>query len=209
MTRQDPTAIALVPVKERSVRYPGKNFAKFMDTTLLSHAVKKLNIIPHITQIIISTDAGKKVANTLQDDRTDVEKVTILERPPHLCDDITTTDAVVHHVISRQITMDPDEIMVVTQVTSPLWYPSDLINALVDFVNEKRQTTVTVNPEYQPTGCFYIFRKQAFMMYHRIYAGKVFLWTLPYERSLDIDYPFQLPVAEAVERRDYSDAHGP
>lgn len=181
------------------MRFPGKNFARFKDTTLLTHAVTKLRELPHTKHILISTDAPNKVAQCLEAGKVDMEDLTILERPPHLCDDIATTDAVVQHVLTRQGKLDADEIVVVTQVNAPLWESGDLAFALEDFVNERRQTTVTASPIYQPNGCFYIFRVGTFMTFRRIYAGNLFLWILPFERSIDIDYPWQLPVAEAVD----------
>jgi len=190
------TTYAIIPVKERSTRFPGKNFASLAGKPLITHAVEKLLKSGTVDEVLISTDTGEKVGEIIAS--MPEERVHILPRSPWLAEDTTSTDSVVGDVIERQVKPDPDDIVVLTQVTSPLWEIEDLFHAVTWLIRRPETHVVSVNPAYQPNGNFYIFKVGVFRKTKSVFGRKPQLYVLPFERSIDIDYPYQLAIAEAL-----------
>jgi CMP-N-acetylneuraminic acid synthetase len=55
-------------------------------------------------------------------------------------------------------------------------------------------------PEYQETGAFYVFRASGFRTHCHRFFGKIMLYEMPPERSMDIDEPWEVPIAELLMR---------
>jgi len=188
---------AFIPAKSRSRRFPGKNTARFLSSTLLGHAVFKLRNMPQIDRVVISSDLIAATTYAEGD-----PKIWDLNRPKELLQDDTPTEDVVMHLINRL--QEPDDYTIVlSQVTSPLWSAESLGLALTIFNRHDYDSLIAVDPWFRPCGAFYIFRKERFLNDPRIFTQNINLYLLPEDECIDIDYEWQLHIATAIARNRY------
>lgn len=196
----------LIPIRQGSKRFINKNFSNFKDTNLLMNCISKL-IKANIYNIFISTDIPEPVLNYINNskpcDYFNKANINIINRPPELALDNSTTEEVIlnsivyinKYNISRSI--DTDYTIILCQVTSPCWSYHRLIYGYEVYKSEKIPV-VSVKPDYSLNGCFYIFSKDMFIKNSGIYSDKMKLVILPWEESIDIDYKYQLNIAESI-----------
>ena len=60
---------------------------------------------------------------------------------------------------------------------------------------------VSVTEAYQPSGGFYIEDKDSFLENHSLYQEDGFIYVLPPDESIDIDYKYQMEIAKCVYKR--------
>lgn len=186
--------IGLIPIRTGSKRFPEKNFSYFLDTTLIKNTVDKM-IKAGIEKIYISTDDFEFVKNFAVINKFK-DKVLIFQRPSELASDEATTDSVVKDFI-YQIGINYDDTIIMCQVTSPNWSAHRLIYAL-HRLEEKNKVVISVSPDFQPNGCFYVFTRYQFDKTQSILNNDLYLVVLNWSESADIDYKHQLKIAEAV-----------
>lgn len=58
----------------------------------------------------------------------------------------------------------------------------------------------SVAPSYHPNGAIYLAPVPLFLIHRAFYAAPLLGYLMPPERSLDLDYPHQFPLAEALLR---------
>jgi len=186
--------IGIIPVRSRSRRFPGKNFSSFNGTTLIENTIAKLRKA-RIDDIIISTDAIQKVIGL---------PVMVMERPKELAQDDSKVEDVILDVIKKiQAPPDEDYIIVLAQVTSPNWSPHSLLYAINKLEDKKVDSVISVSPDYKPNGCFYIIKKSTFLSSKKIYSPNMYLVMLDWNEATDIDYEYQLYIAETIARGNY------
>lgn len=201
----------IIPVKSESIRFPDKNFSDFNGKPLIVNTLEKM--IEYIDSIFISTDNPSRVKEILDIHNIRVNKpildskiengVYIILRSKDLCKPETPTDDVIYDLIKR-IDLKEDYIIVLCQVTSPNLKPYTLKHALEECSSFPDETIISVSPDYKPNGCFYIFTKYKFLRYQHIYAPNLYLVVLDWEQSADIDYAYQLFIAEAIKEGNYN-----
>jgi CMP-N-acetylneuraminic acid synthetase len=115
--------VALVPMRHRSERVPGKNYRSLGGRPLYQHIIRTLVECPKITEIVIDTDSP-----TIEQDVTEhAWPVRIIQRPEHLRDgDIPMNEVLLHDV--RQVAAD---FYLQTHSTNPL-LRAETINAAID-----------------------------------------------------------------------------
>ncbi len=184
--------IAIIPVRSGSRRFPGKNFTKFCDTTLIENTINKLRKA-EIDEIIISTDVIQKVITL---------PVMVMERPEELAQDDSKTEDVILDVIEK-IQSEEDYIIILAQVTTPNWNPHHLVYAIHKLVEKKVDSVISVSPDLKPNGAFYVFKKSTFLASKKIYSPNMYLVMLDWDEATDIDYEYQLHIAETIARGNY------
>lgn len=202
--------VAMIPLKSDSVRFPDKNFKSINGKPLIINTIDKLNEA-NIDTIIISTDSAQRTNSILETKNIDYHTSNVIymhDRLHNLMGD-TKTELVVHD-ITKEIDADKgihlnnkDYIIVLTQVTSPLWNPSKLKLALYKLDTTDADSVISVSPDYMPNGCFYVFRKSTFLQSNKIFTDKSFLITMPWEESVDIDFEHELSISNALTRGNY------
>ncbi len=70
--------LAYIPVKEKSVRLPGKNILPFGESNLLTHKVRQLKRVGSLSEIVVSTDSKRMLKIAKE------EGVIAMERPKKL-----------------------------------------------------------------------------------------------------------------------------
>jgi len=199
--------IAIIPIRKDSKRFIDKNFSNFKSTNLIMNTISKL-IEAKIYLIYISTDVPETVLEHINHSQPckDFNKaiIFIINRPSDLALDDTKTEEVITHAISCLYKIpkfeDKDNInytIILCQVTSPLWSAHRLIHGIEEHLSYKFPV-ISINPNYEPNGCFYIFTKEQFIENKGIYSSKMRFIEIPWNESIDIDHEYQLKIAESI-----------
>ncbi len=188
--------IAIIPIRSGSKRFPGKNFSSFNGTTLIENTIAKLQKAK-VDDIIISTDVIQKVISL---------PVMVMERPESLAQDDSKAENVILDIIEKlQYPPEEDYIIVLAQVTSPNWSSHSLIYAINRLEDKKVDSVVSVSPDFKPNGCFYVIKKSTFLIHKKLYLPNMYLVDLTWKESADIDFEYQLYIAEAIARGNYDE----
>lgn len=213
--------IGLIPLKCYSRRFQCKNFSTFDGKYLLENTLEKMLKADCLDEIYISTDCPEKVAKHMLsfDEKIKNANVFIVDRSERLHEitDVPTENIVWDFISNERYELDGEEddrLIVLCQVTSPTWSPRKLSYAIHRH-EMTGKTVVSVNPAYQPNGAFYIFKKSVFEAAMcstessaSIYdINGVYAVILDWEESIDIDYRYQLSIAEAIARGDHDGMH--
>lgn len=201
--------VAIIPLKSDSVRFKEKNFKYINNIPLIANTVNKL-YESGVDTVIVTTDKTLYAFNLIYDNLTHLRCQTtfLFERSNKLMGD-TKTELVVHDIIKeidarKSIGLsDKDYIIVLTQVTSPLWNPERLELAFYKLNDGNADSVISVSPDYMPNGCFYVFKKSTFLQSNKIFTDKSFLITMPWEESVDIDFEHELSISNALIRGNY------
>lgn len=204
----------LIPLKSESKRFPGKNFSVLNGKSLIVNTLKKM--LGSIDTVFILTDDPERISFILKMHeykpkeyseiytKENIESgIYIVPRSKESCNSFAQTENVVDEFINYIRFFDEDYTIVICQVTSPNWESHVLKYALHKHDYYKyEKTIISVSPDYKPNGCFYIFTKNKFLKYRKIYSPDLYLVLLDWKQCTDIDYEYQLRIAEALDKGD-------
>ena len=124
---------ALIPARGGSKGIPRKNLAPLAGKPLLRWAIDTARAADPVTRIVVSTDDDEIAAAA-----GDVE---VLRRPPELAADETPMLDVVRHALDH---VDPCDVLVLLQPTSPLRRPEHVDEAVRLLLETGADTVVSV-----------------------------------------------------------------
>ncbi|HVL53746.1 MAG TPA: N-acetylneuraminate synthase family protein [Vitreimonas sp.] len=213
----------VIPARGGSRRIPGKNLRTVAGIPLVGWAVRTARLAarslggPEHVVVCSTDDAGiSAVARAWGAD--------IVDRPPALAsDEAPSVDVALHALDALEGGRGPFRAVVLVQPTSPLSDPSDVRSAVERFDRGPAESVVSVAPSHPAafhvvrdpgagirpveaaaaghllTGAFYVVspaalrRERAFVIPDRTLG-----FAVPPERSVDVDEPADLAVAEAL-----------
>lgn len=207
----------LIPLKSESTRFQGKNFSDLNGKPLIVNTLEK--ILTCLDTVFISTDDPERMSFILKTynykpkeyseiyAKDNIESgIYIILRSSESCRPDSPTEVVVNELIDYLRFFVEDYSIVLCQVTSPNWESHVIKYALHKHEYYKyEKTIISVSPDYKPNGCFYIFNKSKFLKYHKIYSPDLYLVLLDWRQCTDIDYEYQLRIAEALDKGDYDE----
>ena len=214
--------VALVPMKARSERVPGKNLRLFAGRPLFHHILRTLEDTYAVDEVIVDTDSEQIAAEAAEL----FAKVRVVERPEELRGDLMSMNRIIAHDLS----LSDGDICLQTHATNPLLRERTITRALRTFTrSEEHDSLFTVNriqsrlyfadgrcvnhdpkqlirtqdldPVYEENSCLYAFTKESFDS-----AGgkRIGLRPLMFEtdrvESIDIDDEFTFGLAELLAR---------
>jgi len=127
--------LAIIPARKGSKRIKDKNLQTVGGYTLIEHAVLSTACILKIERVVISTDYDNLELCPDWPVSPTNAFVDVLNRPPELADDNTTTEAVMEHILGMDQYHGYDYV-VLLQPTSPLRTRRDVYSAIKQIVNE-------------------------------------------------------------------------
>jgi CMP-N,N'-diacetyllegionaminic acid synthase len=208
--------LAIVPARMGSKRIKKKNFVEvFEGLTLLDFTYRSIIGSKYIDNAILSSDSkkildlGKKIGFN-----------HVALRPKNLSKDLTPSELVVNHVLTN--TKKKFDIIILLQPTSPLRNSKDIDNALKKFIKKKYLALISVskskkknkfnvylnksnlikknfkfkkkNNFYFLNGAIYIADCKYFKKNKSFYSPLTGSYSMPYNRSLDIDTYYDLEI---------------
>lgn len=219
------SVLALIPARGGSRRAPGKNLAPVAGRPLIAWTIEAALQAACIDHVIVDTDDA-----AIADAARQWGARTPYARPPELARDDTPSMAVVLHALRRldeQERYRPHWLCLL-QPTSPLRTAAD-IDAAMQLALDRRADSVvsvtasdhdarwfkhldddgrlrdaTIPPGLRPArlnGAIYLARRDLLLQQQTWYGERAFGYAMPEARSLDIDEPWQLRVAEAMLSR--------
>jgi len=208
------SALAVIPARGGSKGILGKNIRIVDDISLIERAVN-ICIDSEVEVVVVSTDCPDIK------DAVSGYDVIVIDRPDELSTDTASSESAVVHAI-EELGYGYDHTLMV-QCTSPLLLPED-INGVIEqlesgcdcaFTASKfhgfvwdgkkpinhslgfRPMRQTMN-QFIETGAVYGFDTEQFLQFQFRFFGEIGMHVIPEERSLEIDDPWQLEVAEAM-----------
>ena len=204
--------VALLPMKVNSVRVPQKNFRSFNGKPLFRWILDTLLSLEEIDQIVINTDARKKLASH---GLRDSERIIIRDRHNSICGD----DISMNLILSDDIQNINADIFLMTHTTNPLLSADTIRKALKTFIDsyprQKVDSLFSVNcfqtrfyskdglainhnpslliktqdlePWYEENSNLYLFTPASFMSTQSRIGKHPMLFVTPKSESFDID----------------------
>ena len=211
--------VALVPIKMNNERTPGKNTKRFYNGKCILEIIQEtLMKVKGLDEVYVfcSNDAIKEYI---------IDGVKFLKRPEFL----DTKTATPNDIINEFMKLVDADIYMVSHATSPfvsVEHFEECINAVVSgeydssFTAEKIQKllwtknntpfnfdpenvprTQDLEPIFDEVSAAYVFAKETFLKYNRRIGVNPHLTIVSGVECVDIDYPEDLQIAEAVYRQ--------
>jgi CMP-N-acetylneuraminic acid synthetase len=208
--------IALVPMKGHSERIPGKNLKVLCGKPLFAWIIDTLKECSFVKEIVVNTDS-KEISKLIQKRYSDV---IIHERPQELCGDFVSMNKIIEYDLSKI----SGNLFLQTHSTNPLLTKNTLEKAAEIFKKYQSVFSVTRyqsrfydsefkpinhNPEelirtqdlppiYEENSNFYFFTREVFNKNKMRVGSKPFLFEMDALEAVDLDYPVQWALAEAL-----------
>lgn len=212
---QSPKLVALIPLRGGSKSIPLKNIKPLGGQPLCYWVVTAALQCPEISEVWVSTDHPEIKSYCLS------LGAKVLDRPDELATDEASTESAMIHFMS-QVAFDA---LVTLQATSPLTRPQHLSEAIRLFRNNNYDSLLTcvewkrffwshegraVN--YDPTnrprrqefsgylmenGAFYITKRRILEKHHNRLGGKIALYQMPADTSIELDEPLDWEILNA------------
>jgi len=182
--------IAIIPARAGSKRLEHKNRLMFNHKPLYAHTVEQAMQCDFIDEIIVSTDDVEIIDDCECEYMIKDPRITLLDRPAHLCGDDTLMWAVVEHACWEYT---DDTMIILLQPTSPLRTVYDIKSAYRLFqLHQERIGVVSVYWEYPQhemviNGAIYIHKLGFIRNCKSFIANGMVIYIMPKERSVDID----------------------
>lgn len=110
--------VGLIPARGGSKGIPRKNLQRLGSDTLLGHKISQARIAG-IQEIFVSTEDSEIKNSAIS------SGANVIDRPMVFATDTSSTDEVVNHA-QEQLSLNPQDILVLLQVTSPLLLASSI-----------------------------------------------------------------------------------
>ena len=206
----------LIPARAESKRIPNKNIVDLAGRPLIQYSIEES--LKVTGNVFVSTDC-----NQVKEICRNYENVTIIDRPPELCQDNSTTNSVIKHFLENYNI----EIFALVQATSPLikhlylkkgfekftrHQEIDTIISTyktVDFYWSSKREPLNFDPAtkkrtqeieewYVENGAFYITDRNTFLKNNTLVGESVDFIVMPKIDSVDIDDYEDLQAAEST-----------
>ncbi len=201
--------IALIPLRGGSKGIPKKNIKLIAGKPLCAWVLESAVACDLIDDVYVSTDS-EEISQVVDDLNIGVK---LIVRPPELATDSASTESVMLH-FAENVDFD---VLTTIQATSPLLNTLHLENAIKQFTNKQfdsmlsavrtkrffwndNGTPINYEPEKRPrrqdfngtlmeNGAFYLTKRNILEKYNCRLGGKVGVFEMPEETTLEIDEP--------------------
>jgi CMP-N-acetylneuraminic acid synthetase len=213
-----PRIVALVPMRDRSERVPGKNYRPLAGQPLFHHILRALAACSQLAEIAVDTDSPAIKAGLAQHFPT----VRVIDRPEHLrAGEIPMNEILLHD--TAQI---PADYYLQTHSTNPLLKAETIDKAIAAFFEAKPQPdslfgvtelhtrlydaagkainhnprellrTQDLPPVYEENSCLYVFSQRSLEENgHRIGEAPL-MFPIPRAEAFDIDEELDFQIAD-------------
>ncbi len=222
--------LAIIPARGGSKGIPRKNLTKVYGVPLVARAVRSALAADSITRTVVSTDdeeiahvareAGAEVImrpDSLSGDEAPTEPALLHVLETLAADEGRQPDLICFIQCTSPLTM-PDDLdqgiealqaqkadclITVAPTCDFLWRRKGdgSAQAIAHDSSAIRKGRQVLEPQYRETGAFYVLRTEGFIVARNRFFGRMALFEMPPERSVDIDEPLDLDLAEFLIAR--------
>lgn len=214
---------ALLPIKSESQRVPNKNFKNLNKKALFKWILEKLISINEIDQIIINTDAVRKVRNKLG---VKINKKIIIKQR---IDALKGNETSMNEIIKDDLNDCNNNDIIMTHATNPLLTKGFIVKCIAKYKESIKKNydslltfdqfygrffdhnfrpinhrtgqliqTQDLKPLYFENSNLYVFSKKSFKKKNNRIGNKPNFMITPKEISLDIDNKADWKIAEKL-----------
>jgi CMP-N-acetylneuraminic acid synthetase len=217
------TLVALVPMRHRSERVPGKNYRLLVGKPLYAHVLENLLGCSEIEQVVVDTDSPV----IMEGIAAQFPSVRVIERPERLRGgEVSTNEIILHDVtevpsrfylqthstnpllrretIARAIGAffaglpDYDSLFTVTRLQKRLWDPG---GQPINHDPNALLRTQDLPPIYEENSCLYIFEGTTMVERRNRLGHRPLMFETEVLESWDIDEEIDFEIAEFLMRR--------
>lgn len=210
--------VALVPMRHRSERVPGKNYRPFVGKPLYHYILSSLLACPLIAEVVIDTDSPV----IMEDASQHFPQVRLIERPEHLRAGTVPTNNVLLYDVTQveadyylqthstnpvlrtetiaraiQLFLDNcpmyDSLFSVTRVQTRLW---DSLARAINHNPAILLRTQDLPPVYEENSCLYIFTRTTLEARHNRIGERPLMFEIDRMEAWDIDEELDFRIAE-------------
>ena len=213
--------VAIIPARGGSKDIPRKNLCYIGDKPLIAHTIIQSLKSRFIDRTIVSTE-DSEIATVSESYGAEV-----ITRPHDLASDTATSESVLLYTLDR--IPHVYDILVFLQCTTPLTLAEDIDGTIQKLIDENADTALTVTPyhgflwrkdsmginhnkewrlprqhyteQFLETGAVYVMKVEGFEKEQHRFFGKTVLYEVPKERSIEIDEPIDLVIADVYNSR--------
>lgn len=223
--------VALVPMRHRSERVPGKNYRLVAGRPLYAYILETLLSCPEVRQVVVDTDSPVILEGVARQ----FPSVCLLERPENLrAGDVPTNDVILHDIQAV-----PSRFYLQTHSTNPLLRTATVSLAIRTFLAgypahdslfsvsrlQKRLwdragrpvnhdpavllRTQDLPPLFEENSCIYVFEREGFLRHRNRLGSTPAMFEMPAEEAWDIDEELDVQIVESLLRRMDGDTIAP
>lgn len=224
--KNDLEILAIIPARGGSLGIPGKNLQPLGSKPLLAHTINAAKEAKSIKRIVVSTDdqdiaslaesLGVEVVWRLEElsSSTSSSESALLHVLDHLhaienyspellvflqCTSPFTVADDIDGAIKTLFEKKADSVLAVTPVHSFLWEFNEDDEAVAINHNKGIRKLRQENAnQYLETGAVYVMKVSGFIEARHRFFGKTTMFIIPRDRSIEIDEPLDLEIAEKV-----------
>ena len=222
------SAIAIIPARGGSKGIPRKNVLPLAGKPLIVHSIDQAKASAHVKAVVVSTDddeidgvserAGAMVVRRpgeISGDTASSESALIhaigalraqgLDLPELVvflqCTSPVRRSGDIDGAIGRLIDEKADSLLSVSPNHHFLWTEAGGQAQAVNYDYRNRPRRQDMAPQYIENGSIYVFRPQGLLDSGNRLSGKVALYKMDEEASIDIDSPLDMELAALILRQ--------
>jgi CMP-N-acetylneuraminic acid synthetase len=209
---------ALVPMRHRSERVPGKNYRMVAGRPLYAYILESLAACPEIDQIVVDTDSD----TIRQGIQREFPAVQLIDRP----EELRAGEIPMNAIIAHDVECVPADAYLQTHSTNPLLRPRTIQAAIRAFrEDDAHDSLFSVTPMhvrlwtadgapinhdpgmllrtqdlpavFQENSCLYLFRREVFLARGNRIGANPRLFPIDREEAWDVDEESDVALVEA------------
>ncbi len=224
MSLMNNSAIAIIPARGGSKGIPNKNLQTVGGITLLARTVSACLESDSITAVYVSTDSDEIAAVALKSGAQVIRRPADISGDTassesallHALNEIEKTSSLPSNVLFAQCTSpfishtdidgilqllkDHDSALTVTPNHAFIWRRDNSGNAIgINHDSAIRLPRQQLDPEFKETGALYAMNIDQFRKSGHRFFGRIGMYEVPVDRSMEIDDPEDLRLANTLE----------
>jgi len=223
------SAIAIIPARGGSKGIPNKNLQTVGGVTLLARTISACLKSESIATVYVSTDSDDIAAVALNNGAQVIRRPADISGDTassesallHSLNEIVKTSSLPKNVLFAQCTSpfithtdidgildllkDHDSALTVTHNHAFIWRKDNTGNAIgINHDSAIRLPRQQLDPEYKETGALYAMNIDQFRTCGHRFFGRIGMYEVPADRSMEIDEPEDLRLANTLEIQEKS-----
>jgi N-acylneuraminate cytidylyltransferase len=223
------SAIAIIPARGGSKGIPNKNLQTVGGVTLLARTVSACLKSDSVTAVYVSTDSDDIAAVALNNGAQVIRRPADISGDTassesallHALNEIEKTSSLPNNVLFAQCTSpfithadidgilellkDHDSALTVTHNHAFIWRRDNAGNAIgINHDSAIRLPRQQLDPEFKETGALYAMNIDQFRKSGHRFFGRIGMYVVPADRSMEIDEPEDLRLANTLEIQEKS-----